>query len=477
MLFNSSEYMAVFFPLVFFGCLLLRRLPGKTTGPRAAQAWILLASLVFYSWFKLSNLPYLLVSIVVNWLLASAVARAEQPTRKRLLQLGLVLNIGFLCAFKYVNFFAANVAFLLPRAFHLPELEFPLGISFFTLTQIMYLVDVYEDLLPAMGLFDYSTFVSFFPYVISGPIPKAKRIKHQMGDFGGKPDGYPELVARGLFLFSIGLFKKVLLADGFAKLADIGFAPSAHLSSLEAWSFATAYMMQIYFDFSGYSDMAIGCALMLGIEIPRNFDAPLRAKSIIEFWTRWHISLSQFITTYMYTPMVKSMGRISLFTSALATLFAMTVAGLWHGPAWTFVVYGVIHGLALGCNQYWRKKKMPRIPAFPSWVLTFFVVIFAEIFFRAVSLGAGGRIALSLFNPHHGLGLATLAPALHGLTAVNLAMILVGLLVAFYGKSSDELSREFKPTVANVAATSGLFVASSLFLAFNTSQSFLYFQF
>jgi D-alanyl-lipoteichoic acid acyltransferase DltB (MBOAT superfamily) len=472
--------MAVFFPLVFLGCILLRRFGSA----KAAQAWILVASLVFYSWFKLSNLPYLLVSILVNWTLASAVGRAPQPGRKRLLRLGLALNIGSLCAFKYVNFFLSNFTFILPRGFHLPELDFPLGISFFTLTQIMYLVDVYEEILPPMGLFDYSSFVSFFPYVISGPIPKAKRIQHQFPDFGGKPGAagnqqgmLGELAARGLFLFTIGLFKKVLLADAFAKLADRGFNPAVHLSALEAWCFATAYMMQIYFDFSGYSDMAIGCALMLGIEIPRNFDRPFRSKSIIEFWTRWHISLSQFITTYLYTPTLTSMWRISLFTSALATFLAMTIAGLWHGPAWTFVLYGVIHGLALACNQYWRKKKVAKLPAFPSWFLTFFIVIYAEIFFRSVTLPAGFRMAGAMFDPRHGLAVATLAPAVQSLTAVNLAMVPVGLLIAFVGKSSDELSREFKPTLINALTTGAVFVASCLFMAFNTSQSFLYFQF
>ena len=333
MLFNSSQYMAVFLPLVVILCIVLR----KTAGPKAAQALVLVASLVFYSWFKPANLPYLLGSVLVNWWLVGLMDRAQgdaaQPRRKRLMQFGLVLNIGYLCTFKYINFFLTSISFLLPKGFHFPELEFPLGISFFTLMQIMYLVDTYEGLLPAMGLFDYATFVSFFPYVISGPIAKSKRMQHQFGDFGGKPGQELELFTRGLFLFSIGLGKKVLLADAFARLADIGFAPTAHLSSLEAWSFALAYSMQMYFDFSGYSDMAIGSALMLGIEIPRNFDAPLRSTSISEFWQRWHISLSQFITTYLYTPLMKAMRKRKLFkstlvTSAVAIFFAMCIAGL-----------------------------------------------------------------------------------------------------------------------------------------------------
>lgn len=473
MLLNSSQYMAVFFPLVLVGCLLLRRFGG----PKAAQAWILVSSIVFYGWWKPGNLAYLVGSIVVNYLLARAVGSAQQPVRKRLLQLGLALNVGYLCLFKYINFLFATVSFIFPKGFHFFDLEFPLGISFFTLLQIMYLVDVYESLLPSMGLFDYSTFVSFFPYVISGPIARAKRMKHQFNDFGGKGDASATLFARGAFLFTIGLAKKVLLADAFGKLANTGFNSTVHLSALEAWCFSLLYAFQMYFDFSGYSDMAVGSALMLGIEIPRNFDAPFRSLSIIEFWQRWHISLSQFITTYLYTPMIKSMWRVSLFTSAIATIVAMMIAGLWHGPAWTFIVYGLIHGVALACNQYWRKKKMPKIPAFPSWLLTFFVVVIALLFFRANSLGAAGRMSASLFNPHNAFEAATLGGSLHELSLLSLIMLPGGIALAFFGKSSDQLSREFTPTLQNALVTGVMFASSCLFMAFNTSQSFLYFQF
>ena len=476
MLFNSSEYLAIFFPIVLLVCVLLR----SYAGPKSAQGWVLAASVFFYTWNKPAYLPYLLGSILVNWLLARLIGSQDgeerQATRKRFLQLGLVLNIGYLCVFKYVNFFLSTFGSLL-HGFHLPDLEFPLGISFFTLAQIMYLVDVYERLLPPMGLFDYSSFVTFFPYVISGPISRAKRIKHQFGDFGGRPDGYGDMVARGLFLFTIGLFKKVLVADAFAKVANPGFVPGTHLSSLEAICFSIAYTMQIYFDFSGYSDMAIGSALMLGIEIPRNFDAPLRSKSVIEFWTRWHISLSQFITTYLYTPIIKSMGRVNLLKSAVATFLAMTIAGLWHGPAWTFVAYGVIFGVALGINQYWRKKKMPVLPGFVSWMITFAVVDVALLFFRASSLRSGFQMAGALFNPHHAAAVFTLLPTLHSLTGINLVMLPLGIFLAFYGPSSDQLSREFKPTSISAFATGIVFVVSCVYMAFNTAQSFLYFQF
>ena len=235
----------------------------------------------------------------------------------------------------------------------------------------MYLVDCYEGLSPALILFDHATFVSFFPYVISGPIAKSKRMVHQFDNFGGVPDERSTLIARGLYQFSIGLFKKVILADAFASIANLGFGTGSRLSAAEAWIFSVCYTMQIYFDFSGYSDMAIGSAMMLSVEVPRNFDAPLRSKSIIEFWQRWHISLTNFITTYLYTPILKKFERATLTASAISTLIAMTIAGLWHGPSWTFVAYGAIHGCGLAINQFWRKKKMPKIPAFASWLLDF----------------------------------------------------------------------------------------------------------
>jgi D-alanyl-lipoteichoic acid acyltransferase DltB (MBOAT superfamily) len=250
----------------------------------------------------------------------------------------------------------------------------------------------------------------------------------------------------------------------------------------EAWSFSIAFAMQMYFDFSGYSDMAIGSALLLGIEIPRNFDAPLRATSITDFWRRWHISLSQFITTYLYTPLVKAMRRRDLFSSPLlastvSVFVAMTIAGLWHGPAMTFVLWGVIHGAALACNQYWNKKSTWQIPAFPAWLMTFMVFDVALVYFRAESVHAGSAMLMSMLNPHHALGLTTLQPALRGLTRLQLLIIPAGLAAAFFGKSSDHLSREFKPHLANALLIGAAYVACWCFMVFNTAQTFLYFKF
>lgn len=470
--FNSFLFLLVFLPLV----VLLSIAARKLSGPRAAQVAVLTASIVFYGWFKPANLGYLGASILVNFLLARAMANAEQPRRKRLLISGLVLNVGYLCFFKYLNFLLANLLFL-GSFTRLPDFEFPLGISFFTLSQIMYLVDCYEGLLPALSLLDHATFVSFFPYVISGPIAKAKRMAHQFDNFGGLPGERTTLIARGLYQFTIGLFKKVIFADAFASIANLGFGTGVRLSALEAWVFSICYTMQIYFDFSGYSDMAIGAAMMLGIEVPRNFDAPLRSKSIIEFWQRWHISLTNFITTYLYTPILKKFERATLITSGIATVIAMTIAGLWHGPSWTFVAYGVIHGCALAVNQYWRKKKMPKIPLFVSWLLTFVTVNLALIFFRSSTMREATSMTIALVNPHHAFGMALLAAVRTSITARVIAAIMAGIVVAFYGKSSDQLTREFEPRSWNSAAVAGMVVACWLAMIFNTTREFIYFKF
>jgi alginate O-acetyltransferase complex protein AlgI len=437
---------------------------------------VLLASLFFYGWWKPSNLLYLVASIVVNWMITRAMTKT-QTRRKQLLLLGLILNVGPLCFFKYVNFLSNLIAHFSVRAGHSPDLALPLGISFFTLMQVMYLVDCYENVLPALGLFDYATFVSFFPYILSGPLAKAKRMVHQFGDFGGAPGERAALITRGLFLFAIGFSKKVLFADSFASVANLGFAVGGRASAIEAWIFSVAYTLQIYFDFSGYSDMAIGSAMLLGVELPRNFDAPLRSKSIIEFWQRWHITLSSFITTYLYTPILRSFRKATLATASVAALLAMVIAGVWHGPTWNFALFGLLHGAGLVTNQYWRKKRMPKLPVFASWLLTFLLVNVAFIFFRSRTIYDGLQMATALIDPRHAVGTSALMAGRSSFTGRQGLALAIGALVAFYGKASDQLAKEFEPRYWNSFAVAGMLVVCWLSMAFQTTQEFLYFKF
>ncbi len=475
MSFNSFNYILLFLPVVFLLFSLSRRLPI----PKAPQLCILLASIYFYAHSNLPHLAYLLGSIVANWLLARWIAAAQEPVRKRIFIFGIALNIAFLCIFKYVNFFVSNIPYFAQHNIRLPDLAFPLGISFFTLAQIMYLIECYVEMIPASSLFDHATFVSFFPYVISGPIARANRILHQFPKLNSAEYPSADNISRAMFLFSMGLIKKVVIADAFSKAADFGFDSATNMSALEAWFFAASYALQLYFDFSGYSDMAIASALFFGIEIPRNFDAPLKSLSIIEFWQRWHISLSQFITTYLYTPIISSFKKATLLKASYATLVAMTIAGLWHGPNWTFVIFGVVHGIGLVVNQYWRRKKMPVLPKFASWLVTMALVAFANVFFRSPTLKAALAYLPHLFSWHHPFATTNISQ-MNGaglMVGVYVVVQIAGAVIAVTGKSSEQLAREFTPTYRTLAATVSFTVIAWLFLNSSISKPFVYFAF
>lgn len=475
MSFASFSYVLLFLPFT----VLLAIGASKLVGARAAQAWVLAASIVFYAQARPFNLIYLSGSVLTNWLISRWIERAEQPARKRLLVLGLGFDILFLCTFKYVGFFAGMVPFALPGGYSLATIAAPLGVSFFTITQIMYLVDCYEGITTAGTLFDHASFVCFFPYLISGPLGRVKRMRHQFDRFGGVDGDRTQSLARGVFHFSMGMFKKIVLADSFARVASFGFNSATHVSALEGWVFGVVYTLQIYFDFSGYSDMAIGSAMMLGIEIPRNFDSPLKAASIIDFWQRWHISLTGFITTYLYTPIIRSIKKRTLLASSLATVVAMCIAGLWHGAAWTFVVFGMLHGVGLAVNQVWRKKKLPRLPVFLSWLLTFSLVVIAFVYFGSSSLADATQRVIGMFNPHSALDMTNLGRMSIEGVSFRIFWIpwTIGAFAAFVGPSSEQLARDFRPSGLTCAATVALTLTAIVFLNSAIPPPFVYFRF
>lgn len=467
MLFNSFTYMLVFLPLVVIAYWQARDHFGRN----AAQAVLLASSAVFYAFSRPDHLLILAGSIVFNWAAGQVIASSEGRRRKIYLWLGLTGDIGLLCLFKYVNFFLRNIAYFTGPHFSLPDWEFPLGISFFTLIQVMYLVDCYEGLVPANGIFNQATFASFFPYVTSGPLVRAKSMIRQFERSETDSEDRFAKIARGLYLFTLGLSKKVLFADTFARIADAGFAGNGGMSTLEAWVFSLAYTMQIYFDFSGYSDMAIGSALMLGIEIPINFNAPYKSKSIIEFWQRWHISLSNFITTYLYTPILRKFKRATPSTAAVATLVAMGIAGLWHGPAWTFVCFGLMHGIALVANQFWKKSKR-KMPNWLGWLLTFSFVNVAFIVFRSPSIAFAAHMCASLV-PHG----AIMGTALLSTVDTYTSLAVIGFLAAFFGRDSNQMAREFKLAYTSAFATAAMTICCWLIMNSTVAKRFVYFAF
>jgi alginate O-acetyltransferase complex protein AlgI len=406
-LFNSYAFLVGFLPVVLGGTALLTRL-GR---PRAAVVWLLLASLFFYGFWRPPYLLLLGASIVANFALGLGVA-SPRPGRRLLLVTGVVVNLGALAYFKYADFLAENLQ-RAGVAVPAPGVTLPLAISFFTFTQVAYLVDIYRDpKLVEKSFANYALFVSLFPHLIAGPIVRhgelLPEIRAAVGRVGAARLG-------GLSLFILGLAKKVLLADTISphvadvfSLAETGTVPPL----VQAWSGALAYTLQLYFDFSGYSDMAIGLGLLLGVRFPKNFDSPYKATSIIDFWRRWHITLSRFLRDYLYIPLGGN--RLGPARRYLNLFVTMLLGGLWHGAGWTFVVWGALHGAYLGINHLlasvWERRGV-RVPVWCGRGVTFLAVLVGWVVFRAQSFAGAQRMLLGLV----GGGGLELPPSYRGL--------------------------------------------------------------
>ncbi len=470
MLFHSFPYIFAFLPAVVLGHAVLTVRVGR----RAAQVWLLGCSLFFYGYAQSTWLLLLCGCILLNWAAGRALAAVQEPRRKAVFVAALTLDILILCCFKYVNFFFGMVPAALRPA--LSEWTLPLGISFFTLTQVMYLVDTYQGLNAPNSLLDHATMVSLFPYVTMGPLVRSRAIVAQFTGYTLSVSR-AEAASRGLFLFAIGLFKKTVLADALARIADAGYRAPGSLSTAEAWVTTLAYTLQIYFDFSGYSDMAVGAALMLGIEIPQNFNAPYRSKSISEFWQRWHISLSNFITSYLYTPMLRAMGVASLTTSAAATLLAMGIAGLWHGPAWTYIIFGLLHGAGLAVNQIWRKKKLAKIPNWLGWALTFGFVNLTFVFFRSPDVRTALSVSGRLIPQGQWSDFTVLNSVLPLTPFLLFRPAVIGAVVAVLFRSSAEMDKGFRLQPVTAFASAALLLVALYFMNSAPAKQFVYFAF
>jgi alginate O-acetyltransferase complex protein AlgI len=397
MLFNSCPFIFVFLPVTLLGYFGARRV-----GPRAPVIWLALASLVFYCFSNWPFVALLLASIafnyVVGWLLISK--RLGSAARLAVLATGVAGDLLALGVFKYAGFLVANVNALFATTFAV-NILLPVGISFYTFTQIAFLVDAYRGKVAHYALPHYALFVTYFPHLIAGPILHHRDMIPQFESEQSKRPN-PRLILYGLIMFGIGLFKKTVLADGIQPLVAIAFN-QATPSFDQAWIGALAYTFQLYFDFSGYSDMAIGISLMFGIFLPLNFNSPYKAASIIDFWRRWHMTLSQFLRDYLYIPLGGNRhGRLLRYVNLMIT---MLLGGFWHGAAWTFVVWGALHGLYLCINHAWINYGPP-IPArlqkpfgVVASILTFLAVVIAWVFFRADSLNAAFSVLSRMADP------------------------------------------------------------------------------
>jgi len=452
MLFNSAPYIFGFLPIVVLVYFLLNRQHWV----QAAKWWLAAASIVFYAWWNVANLPILLVSLLVNWAVVNAIWRANEVSdsaAKRVLIIGLVFNLLYLGCFKYYDFLARSMNSTFGAALPLLNVALPLGISFFTLTQIAYLVDVRERLVKRQKFLNYALFVLFFPHLIIGPILHHKDMMPQFATLRSKVFSLENL-ATGLLLFGIGFAKKALIADPLSAYVRFYFDDTPILGTVEAWQVALAFTCQLYFDFSGYIDMALGSALMLNIRMPENFNSPLRARSVIEFWSRWHMTLTNFLTTYIYTPILYAFRTLSFRKSLIAVFITFFIAGIWHGAAWTFILFGAMHGVALTVNHIWRRSRWP-MPAIVGWALTFLFVTCTFVLFRAKSVHDAGKVFAGMLGLN---GTAALnrwpgSPDLlgysmsHAGTGLDMRVVfLVGLsaFLVFAFRNSGELAARFR---------------------------------
>ena len=390
MLFNSYSFIFVFLPIVWVAFFIIGRIRIQF-----AAAWFTVASLLFYAWWNWKFLFLLIISIVFNFLMSHALAREVGVEIKQDFEWRIYFAVGFnlllLFYFKYINFLIIVGNQMLGLDTHLLDIVLPIGISFYTFTQLTYLVDVYAGYPKEKNFIHYVLFVTYFPHLIAGPILHHKEM---MPQFHNSANYQPKVqaIAVGLTVFMLGLFKKTVLADSVGSFADISFsAAQLHpITLLEAWGGALAYTMQIYFDFSAYTDMAIGISCAFNIKLPVNFESPYKSTSIIEFWRRWHITLSRFLRDYLYIPLGGNRnGIVKRYGNLLLT---MLLGGLWHGAGLTFLVWGILHGIYLIVNHNWRalcrswKGQSSFITRVASWLLTFLAVVVAWVFFRADSL-------------------------------------------------------------------------------------------
>lgn len=388
MLFNSHVFILLFLPIVAVVYYALRTIPKS--GQVVANWWLVAASLFFYGYWDYRYLGVIVTSIGFNYLVGLLLARRSKP----ILLLGIIFNLGLLAYYKYSSFLTEVIADVTGLDATIHKIVLPLAISFFTFQQITYLIDLHKGLKVDRSFRSYILFVTFFPQLIAGPIVHHREMMPQFETGGDKKIAWNG-VAEGILLFCLGLFKKVIVADSLSPWVGAGFANANHLGLIDSWILSLSYCFQLYYDFSGYSDMAVGAALILGIRLPWNFNSPYKALSIQDFWRRWHMTLSRFLRDYVYIPLggnrvTESRVKLNLFITFL-------LGGIWHGAGWTFIIWGGLHGVACVVHRVWscRFRKLMKPLA---WFVTFVFVNVAWVFFRAENMETALKVILAMFG-------------------------------------------------------------------------------
>ncbi len=400
-----------------------------------------------------------------NYSIGSLLSKGHTFSKKSLLTFGIVSNLALLGYYKYSDFFIENINLIANTNIPLLHLMLPLAISFFTFQQIAYLVDSYKKETQEYDFLNYAIFVTYFPQLIAGPIVHHKEMMPQFSKQDNKHINYHN-IALGLFIFAIGLFKKIVIADTFSLWATAGFDASSTLGFFEAWATSLSYTFQLYFDFSGYTDMAIGASLLFNIHLPINFDSPYKALSIQDFWRRWHITLSRFLKDYIYIPLGGNRkGEVRTYTNLFSTFL---LGGIWHGAGWTFVFWGFLHGVALILHRAWSKLHI-KMPILLAWFLTFNFINIAWVFFRARAWEDAIKVLHGMFD------LSDIGFRLNGLEALA---IIAGFVVLLACKNSMYYyQKKFTFNKKEMAIMIVFFTISILAIRLRNSSEFLYFNF
>jgi alginate O-acetyltransferase complex protein AlgI len=466
MTFNSYAFLLAFLPVVVAGYYLLTRVFESQT---PALAWLLAASVVFYGTFGGSYVLILAASILLNFLFAWGMSRFPAGSRSRQLVLtgGIAANLLALATYKYTGFFADNVNALLGTHLTALSVIYPVGLSFYTFIQIGFLIDAYVGRVKRLTFLRFALFGTFFPYVTAGPIVRQSEILDQLDTPVRDRTGSTQVVV-GLTMFAMGLFKKAVLADSMAPYVNTLFAAAAGHTAIgiaNAWMGAVGYTLQLYFDFSGYTDMAIGLGYMLGLRLPLNFNSPLKATSVVDFWRRWHMTMTRFFTDYLYTPLAMSMMRRAarrrysepvrvLAVLCLPIVVTFVMVGLWHGAGWGFIIWGVVQGVGLALNLAWREAQpklgLPRIPSLVGWTATMVLLVVSLVFFRAGSVSDAWYVLRSMVGAGQGAapgvaqfyGTATVFGALTVVPALIWVAILAGSALLFPSNTQQILGQQ-----------------------------------
>lgn len=466
MLFNSYEFLFFLLPVVLAGYYLFLPKAGR-------HGWLVLCSYVFYGWWDYRFCGLLLLTTAIDYVAGGRIAAAADPAvKRRWLRFSICSDLSILGFFKYYDLGADTLNRLLQGVgaesgmVPLLHLVLPVGISFYTFQAMSYSIDIYRGhARPAKSFMDFACYVSLFPQLVAGPIVRYHELDSQLRERSHTW----EKAGAGMVLFVLGLAKKVLLADAVAPLADWGFS-QATIGFAGSWSSLLAYTLQIYFDFSGYSDMAVGLGLMLGFQFPQNFNSPYKSATITEFWRRWHISLSSWLRDYLYVPLGGNRkGPLRTYANLFVT---MLLGGLWHGASWNFVLWGGYHGILLAMERMnGRRGFLWRLPRPFQVILTFGLVMFGWVLFRASSMEGVARMTKGMIGLH-GWGEV---PTMAGTGILSGLGVALGLAMVFGAKNSWEI--RWKPGWALAAGLLVLFIVCVAVFLVNTSSPFLYFQF